>query len=136
MGACVTTKPGAVTIEDLNMPLADLQAVVSGVMPEGLLRVSQNEREFFSNFFVIANQRTKPAGNSNVRFYAHILVLGDRRPYNIKTMVKEERRPSANGEFREVAIDKRMSLLLSQLIQKRLSKRPSDRNVIDDFRVF
>jgi len=133
MSACAT--PGAVRLEDQNIPLKTLQKAVLITMPQGKRRVSVNGRELFSNYFVIKRGRYEKAlGNEKIRYSAHILILGDRRPYTLEVLVYKERRGFQG--YRREKIDEGIARVVLRRIQKALTKRRDDLNIIDDFRVF
>ena len=104
-------------------------------MPLGLRKTSPNGREFYSNYFVVDGRKFKSADKSPIRRYAHILVLGDRRPYNLQILVHVEKGPQGQG-FREVGTDQRLAKVIRNRVVQQLNKRREDMNIIDDFRVF
>lgn len=137
IGGCAT--PGAVRLEGQNIPLTQLQRAAIGSLPQGKRRVSVNGREMFSNHFVLKRGRYEKArGSEKHRYLAHVLVLGDRRPYTIEVVVYKEQRGHAkiNQSYHRVGIDKGIARVILRRIQKLLSKRREDLNIIDDFRVF
>lgn len=133
---CVTK--GANNLTDLDKPLADLQKVVVKSLPLGLRQTSPNGREFYSNYFVAKDRKFKPAANLAERNYAHVLVLGDRRPYDIQIMVKKERMDPAKraAGYVEAGSDQSLTEVIKKRILLQLNKRREELNIIDDFRVF
>lgn len=126
---------GSVELEKLNHSITDLSKVVIDVLPIRRRTQSANEREFFSEYYVIRNGEYEEAGASPIRTVAHISILGDRRPYTIQVQVILERRTSS-GEYSFVKYDTAQARVLSRRIQSALHKRREDRNIIDDFRIF
>ena len=125
---------------DIDQSLIDIQKAVEARLPLGKRTTSPNGREHFSNYFSVVDGRLQPGDHSPERFYAQVLVLGDRRPYTIQVIVHRERRRSQGSSlspvYEEVAQDHRLEKIVARRIQHALSKRREDRNIIDDFRVF
>lgn len=127
-------------IENLDMPIHELQKAVEMNLPGGRRQMSANGREYKSEYFVVANGKIQLAGNASDRFYAHIFILGDRRPYTLHVSVLREHSVKGgedyNRKFETYATDERIAKVITKRIQETLSKRRDDRNIIDDFRVF
>lgn len=71
--------------------------------------------------------------------YAKVVVLGDRRPYDLEVFVVRERRVATGqgpGSYETVGNDQRLAKVVMARITESLAKRREDRNFIDDFRVF
>jgi len=140
-GSCATK--GSLRIAELDRPLMDLQNIAAKSMPLGLRKTSPNGREYFSEYFIASDRKFKPAEKSPVRSYAHVLVLGDRRPYTIEVLVHTEKfsktgagaTGSAPG-YEEIGLDKGLAKVVRKRIVQQLNKRREDLNIIDDFRVF
>lgn len=129
---------GGVRMENIDVPLVEIQKAVVNSLPLGKRTVSTNGREFFSEYFVVVEKRARPASKLGKRYYAHVYVLGDRRPYIIEGLVRKEVREKGKigPEYSDAGIDSRLSKVLMRKIKNNLSKRREDRNIIDDFRVF
>ena len=124
-------------VNDLDRPLTDLQRIAAKSMPLGLRNTSPNGREYFSNYFQAVDRKFKPAEKENDRSYAHVLVLGDRRPYNIQIFVHKERKSTqAVSGYEEIGLDVGLARTVRKRIIAQLNKRREELNVIDDFRVF
>jgi hypothetical protein len=130
--------PDAVYMNEVEAPLTQLRAVIGAVVPVGLRGVSPNGRELFSKHFIVVKDKYKPAIDALERYYAHILILGDRRPYDIEIMVVNEKRVLRDEKFTYIIMGHSQDLAreLAQNIRKELSKRREERNVVDDFRVY
>lgn len=116
--------------------LIETQKIVEANLPGGKRAVSQNRREYTSNYFVRGKEGAFVEAQSEpIRYYARILVLGDRRPYTVEVRVYEEHRRS-DGQFDQVNQDEGLARVIIRRIQKALYQRREDRNIIDDFRVF
>lgn len=93
--------------------------------------------EWFSNYFVVQGRKFVPAKTAPVRYFAHVYILGDRRPYVIEVYVKRERRASPRlNDYVEDGADQGLARIIHRRIQQQLSKRREDLNIIDDFRIF
>lgn len=125
---------GTLEVANLDRPLTDLQSIAARSMPLGLRRTSANGREYFSNYFLAADRRFKPADKGPERSYAHILVLGDRRPYDLEILVHRER--LEGSAYVEFGLDQRIAKVIRSRVVQELTKRREDLNIIDDFRVF
>jgi len=129
---------GGVKINDLDRALLDLQGIAEKSMPLGLRKTSPNGREFFSNYFVTEKRKFKPAEKLPHRMYAHILVLGDRRPYTMQIIVHKEKAATGRGAsgFEDAGMDQGIAKVIRKRVVQQLTKRREDMNIIDDFRVF
>jgi hypothetical protein len=128
----------AVYLRELEAPLRELRAGIGAAVPLGLRGLSPNGREMFSKHFVVVKERYKPAADALERYYAHITILGDRRPYDVEILVVQEKRVLRGNRFTYVIAGyaRDLAQALEQDIRKELSKRREDRNVVDDFRVY
>lgn len=129
---------GGLSIESLDQSLSDIQQIVVASLPVGKRAVSPNGREFFSDYFVIVESRARAADRLGARYYAHVYILGDRRPYVVEGVVRKEVRESSRTgpEYADAGVDTKLTQLLVKKLKANLSKSREDRNVIDDFRVF
>ena len=129
----------AVRINELDLPLAELRSLALSILPAGPRATSPNGRELLSRHFVLEGSSSyRPAGDATERFFAQILVLGDRRPYDVEILVTREKRVLRGNQFTYIVTghDSRLAKELERKLRSELSKRREDRNVIDDFRVF
>lgn len=138
---CTTTFGSRQTsrIPALDWPLGELRAVAASVLPTGQRAISPNGRELLSRHFVLEGSKGyKPAGDATERYFASILVLGDRRPYDVEISVTLERRVLRGQQFTYVVegYDTRLAKELEKKLRLELTKRREDLNIIDDFRVF
>jgi hypothetical protein len=72
--------------------------------------------------------------NVSQRYHAKITVLGDRRPYNIEVVVTSQKRKGEN--YIDLGLNESVSQKIANLIQKNLTKRRGNGNIVDDFRAF
>lgn len=122
-------------IGDVDQSLSGIKRAVKAAMPVGIRSVSENGREYFSEFFIVKGKKYFPAGKSNESWQAHVLILGDRRPYDIEVIVTQIARNSEQG-ISVLGQDKRLGRRLARDIRRLLSARKTDLNLIDDFRAF
>lgn len=136
--AILTTPRYATRMANLDFPVGQLQKIVVDNLPTGLRMTSPNGREFFSRYYVMDGQKYKPASDALDRFSAQIMVLGDRRPYDLEIAVIREQRVTrgAGFDYRVVGHDQDQAGKLAEKIHDQLTKRREDLNIIDDFRVF
>ena len=124
---------GDVNLEEQNYSLGEIKQVVLSVIGDAR-KQSQNQRTFLSQYFGLKNDKKFDSNKSKKRQYARIVILGDRRPYDIAIDVVVEQK---NGsEYEEVGLDTRKAQEIKKEIEERLHKGIENRNVIDDFRVF
>jgi len=129
----------AIIVRDVDWPLGELRAVVGSVLPVGQRAISPNGRELLSKHFILEGTRGyKAAGDATERYYAAILILGDRRPYDVEILVTLERRVLRGNQFTYIVegYDSRLAKELERKFRTELTKRREDLNIIDDFRVF
>lgn len=124
---------GDVTLGEQNYSLGEIKQVIQSVIGDPR-KLSQNQRTYLSQYFGPKNDKNFDPIKSKRRLYAKIVVLGDRRPYDIDIDVVVEEK---NGNvYEEIGLDTRKAEEFSLEIENRLSKGIENRNVIDDFRVF
>jgi hypothetical protein len=122
-------------IDDLTIPLNELQRVAQENVPLKVIGKSPNGRELFSDYFVISGGEFEEAEGAGVRHQAVISILGDRRPYSIEVKVIRYRRDK-NNVLQQIGQDEGVARVIVRRIQQDLYKRRDNRNVVDDFRVF
>ncbi len=131
LSSCATNE---VRIDNVEKPVAVVQAAVAKSMPLGKPKVNKSNRKFTSKPFLYKGGKFVPASNSRVRYIAVVEVLGDRRPYSVFIEVINTQR--VQGEFVSIGKDVNIANHLSKSIQFQLSKSLNGGNAIDDFRVF
>lgn len=126
-------------LEDVDESLSLVLTAVKKSLPVGKREVSENGREFYSEYFLVSKGKFTAAKSLPRRKYAHIKVLGDRRPYTIIVEVIEEVRDGSDGVspvYRRSGYDRPFSKVILRRIVKLLSKRRDNSGDIDDFRIF
>jgi hypothetical protein len=137
--ASIGRNRAAVVVEEIDWPIAEIRTVIGQVLPVGVRAMSPNGHEILSRHFVLDRQgRPVPANDAIKRYYTQILILGDRRPYNIEILVTQEERALRGNQFTYVisGYDTRLAKQLESRLRSELTKRREDRNIIDDFRVY
>lgn len=130
MSGCVT---GDANLTEVNSSLGDIKQVVLSVIGDPRSQ-SQNQRTYFSQYFGLKGDKKFDPQKSKKRFYAKIVILGDRRPFDVSVDVVIEQK---NGpQYEGVGTDPGKAQLLLKEIGDRLHKGIENRNVIDDFRAF
>ncbi len=131
---CAT--PGSETLENQDRSISELTGIVTAALPGGKANISQNGRTFTSNYFITKDGEFEEATEAPVRNKAIIMILGDRRPYDIEVTVIQEKRDRSSAEYVRIGNSEGLSRVVIRRIQKALHERREDRNIIDDFRVF
>lgn len=138
LGLGCSTFQRSVALREVDRKLVSLQENVRSVLPIGLRATSPNGREYLSKYFVPYRDDYKEADTAPRRWFAQIIVLGDRRPYDIEIYVKRERRVIKRGTLTYVpdGLDLRIASNLRTKLEEALTQRREDTNIIDDFRAF
>jgi hypothetical protein len=129
----------ALLVNDIDWPLAELRTVAASILPVGQRAISPNGRELLSKHFILEGARGyKPAGDATERYFASVLILGVRRPYDVEILVTLERRVLRGNQFTYIVdgYDYKLAKELERKFRQELTKRREDLNIIDDFRVF
>ncbi len=134
IGGCVSEP----TMTNLNYPLALIEkAIQTGVVR--VKSVSQNKREYISDYLTKEGRVWDPIGNDPQRVVVKITVSGDRRPYDLDIETSVEERPTNQpghlAGFKAIGTSKKLSQEIQFRIQNYL-RQNSKRNLIDDFRAF
>jgi hypothetical protein len=95
--------------------------------------ISENGRELISGYQDSFGQDFEP-GKSTERYEVHVIILGDRRPYNIRIEVPVERKTSSG--YKHVGYDNARAKEIAEKLKKALNESRDNRNVIDDFKPF
>lgn len=98
-------------------------------------RMSQNGREFTSNYMDNKGRMIESAKKAKERRFAHVTILGERRPYDILVNVVLEDKLE-DGTYIESGDDEALAEALAKTIRVELLKSLENRNIIDDFNAF
>ncbi|MCB0406930.1 MAG: hypothetical protein KDD34_01935 [Bdellovibrionales bacterium] len=131
---------GGVRLVDIDKPLTHIKSAVLSSVPLGIRKTEKSGLEIYSKYFRPGGRKFIPSHSWPERYFAHILIRGDRRPYTIEIYVYKEKKAavseqSING-YVQVGQDERLAKLIRERVKEQLTKRREDPNIIDDFRVF
>lgn len=98
-------------------------------------QMSQNGREFLTFFMDKKGRVLENMKKSKERRYAHVTILGERRPYDILVNVVIQTQ-NADNNYDTIANDEVLSEQLAKIIKRELLKSLENRNIIDDFNAF
>lgn len=132
LSACQTS--GTARLNGENLSLNEIRTNINKVTGE-FRKISQNQRDFYSQYFSPSDDPKFDPQRSASRFYAKFTIYGDRRPYDIEVVVIVEKKGS-DGRYYESHRDQEMADKLIQDLKINLNKSLENRNIIDDFRVF
>lgn len=130
---CVSAKKDRVVLEDVENSLADIKKV-TGQIIGGIRLQSENGRELFSKYFNVLDETDFTTGLEEERAYTKVVILGDRRPYDIEVMVYVEKKEK--GQFVQQSTDISLARKKLKIIRQKLNESLGKRNVIDDFKAF
>lgn len=131
--SCTSAPESGVSIHETNYSLNDIRVAIIGIAGEPR-EVSQNQREYKSQYFSRKKETNFNPQISKERSFAHFIVLGERRPYEIKVIVYNERK--TKNDYKLLGEDKAWSKKIKDELESRLNHSRDGRNVIDDFRPF
>jgi hypothetical protein len=132
MSSC-TTPQGAV-IKESNISLTETRKVIVKMFGEPR-SVSQNGRELITDFMDKKGRMIESVKKAKERRYAHITILGERRPYDIvlNVIIETQVEPGVYEKFDD---DELLSDVLAKNLQTELLKSLENRNIFDDFKAF
>lgn len=131
LGACAT---GDVRLKEQDKSLNLIRTTIQNMMAPSPRSISQNLREYTSQFFSRKDESEFDPQSSNERAYAVFVILGDRRPYQVDITVFIERKKGSR--YAKVGTDKKLAQELLVELRTRLHQSQEDRNLIDGFRAF
>lgn len=133
--ALVSCQSSTIVIEDQSHSLATIKKAIIAVFPGGLRQRSSNGRELSSAYFTsLGYEPIEDAAKANERSYMKVIVLGDRRPYNLEVVVMKERK--SKGQFSEIEVDEKATHKFAQDLRNKLAQSRDDSSVVDEFRAF
>lgn len=101
----------------------------------GVRGKSANGREIVSRYMSPKADNMEAASTKKSRGYARLLILGDRRPYDLQLQfVLEEDR--GGGDYEALDTDDERSHKLLKKVLDALATRPDNKDFIDDFKAF
>lgn len=120
-------------IAEQNLSLGEIRQAIVAVIGEPR-QISQNQRTFTSQYFSRKPDPKFDPMKSKERLFVQVVVLGDRRPYDVEVSVIVEEKTGATYE--QVDYEMNESRKLGKDLRSRLHQGRENRNVIDDFRAF
>ena len=132
LSSCATNQPGTL-MEETPLNMSESRKAVISVIGK-LREISENGRELFSGFYDSRGLDYDPGKSGSERFFTHVLILGDRRPYDIRVIVTVEEKKGRN--FVLAGYDDEKAKRLSEKIKKALNQSRDNRNFIDDFKAY
>ncbi|WP_255490126.1 hypothetical protein [Bdellovibrio sp. KM01] len=131
LAGCQTS---GVLLRETPLGVSETRKVIMSVIGE-VREVSENGRELFSKYYDRKGNPIQSMDMAKERYYSHLIVLGDRRPYDISVEVMVEARDS-DGGWELVDRDDHKAQVLADKLKRALNQSRDSRNVIDDFRSF
>lgn len=132
--AIVSCGGGAASIKESDFSLTDTRKALVKLYGEPRA-LSQNGREFTTQFMDKKGRVLESAKKAKERRYAHIKILGDRRPYDITVDVTIQSQIDENL-YDDVGDDDELAENVTKAIKRELLKSLENRNIIDDFNAF
>jgi hypothetical protein len=125
---------GDVRLREQDKSLNLIRTTIQNMMAPRPRVISQNLREYTSQYFSRKDEANFDPQSSSERAFATFVILGDRRPYNVDITVFVERKQGAR--YAQVGTDKKLAQELLIELKTRLHQSQEDRNLIDGFRAF
>lgn len=119
-------------VNDMNRSMSDIQTAIRNLY--GVQSKSDNEKILYTPPLKKDPNDTTPENKMRERVIARVVIMGDRRPYDILVQVYLERK--VRGSWVEVGLDEDLSMEFAKEINRELIESRENRNVIDDFRAF
>lgn len=130
----VGCRTGGIFLRETPLNISDTRKIIVSIIGEPQ-SVSQNGRELISNYYDKKSNHIEKMDLARDRYYTHVTILGDRRPYDIQVEVIWEKR-DPDGKFEHHDQDDSRATVIAEKIRKALNQSRDNRNVIDDFRSF
>jgi len=130
MAGCQT----GIFIKETPAALTDIRKAVVTVLGQPKV-TSENGRELISDYHDKKGHIDSALAKAKTRYYTVVLILGERRPYDIKVEVFQEAK-THEQQYEVIAEDLDLAQKLANQIETVLNESLKNRNVIDDFRAF
>lgn len=127
-------RTGGVILRETPLNVSETRRAVMSVIGEPR-SVSSNGRELLSHYYDKKNNKIEKMNLARERYFTHVTVLGDRRPYDVQVEVLVEGR-TEEGTFELIDRDDDRAAGVAEKIRTALNEGRDNRNVIDDFRTF
>lgn len=120
-------------IRSINRTAADIKATIRARY--NIVSSVDNGREVITGPLKIDPKDKTPRDQLRERCYMRIVIVGDRRPYDVLVEAYIERK-TPEGKWEEEGLDEDLSHELAQELHKYLIESREHWNFIDDFRAF
>lgn len=127
-------RTGGVILRETPLNVSETRRAVVSVIGEPR-SVSTNGREIFSHYLDKKDKKIEKMDMIRERHFAHVTILGDRRPYDVQVEVIIEGR-NEDGGFDIIDRNDEKASVIAEKIRQALNQSRDSRNVIDDFRSF
>lgn len=124
---------GGVIIKETPVGITEVRRIVLMVIGEPRYS-NPNGYEYSSKFYNKKGQPEERADQVRERYFTHISILGDRRPYDIRVQVYIEGRGPEGYEI--IGQDDYKAAQIAEQIKTGMHESRDKRNVIDDFQAF
>ncbi|MBL7544563.1 MAG: hypothetical protein JNL11_12170 [Bdellovibrionaceae bacterium] len=124
----------AAMISDSNVSLTETRKAIVKLYGEPR-ELSQNGREVLTGFMDKRGRVIDSAKKARERRFAHIKILGERRPYDVHVDVIVQAQLD-DGSYDTVGDDERLANIIAADLKRELLKSLENRNIIDDFNAF
>ncbi|MGE5086378.1 MAG: hypothetical protein ACM3MG_08780 [Bacillota bacterium] len=131
LSGCQTT---GVVLRETPLGISETRRVVVSVIGE-TRGISENGRELYSKYYDKKGKNIEKMDMAKERYFTQVIVLGDRRPYDVQVEVLIEARDQ-DGHWELVDRNDDKAAVVADKIRKALNQSRDSRNVIDDFRSF
>lgn len=119
-------------MKEMPLNISESRRVISTVIGTPRL-ISENGRELFSAYYDRRGREIDNMVKAKERLQTVVIILGDRRPYDIQVQVLVESKVEDNS-FRLTERDEKAATKVANRIKEALYQSHNNRNVIDDFR--
>lgn len=133
LGGLISCQTPGVVISETPLGISESRRAIVSVI--GAPRtISQNGRELYSKYYDKKDMFIEEPEKVKTRYYTKVVILGDRRPYDIAVEVFYEGKDG--GIFEIIDSDEGRAVEVAKKIKQALIESREKRNVIDDFRSF
>lgn len=131
----VGCQTSGVVLKETPLNISETRKAIASVIGQPRA-TSENGREMVSKYYDRkGNKDEEQLKLARERLSTHIIILGDRRPYDIQVEVVVEIRDH-DGKYQVVERDESRAEKVAKEVQKALVQSRDNRNLIDDFRAY
>lgn len=133
INGCITSSDSL--IEESTVSLTETRKTIVKLYGEPR-SISQNGRELITQYLDKKGRVVAYSKKNKERRYAHITILGERRPYDISIVVPIETEVQPGVFERSSENDEKLAEQIAKDLKNELLKSQENRNIIDDFKAF